>query len=222
MYEYLIGSLLFAAVWLILYIIRKDLRKQMIFASLLCMPLGLLEIFFIPWYWNPQRLFNLNPAIESLLFCFVVGGIAAVLYEVALKKHLIKAREKRTETKKHLYALAGVIILSMILFSFIFKKDLIYTGIISMALGALTIMISRKDLIKETILGGILFLIVYFILLYILNTFIFPDMIAKTWNLEHLWGITFLKIPLEEILWAWTFGSLWAPIYEDVKGYTLR
>ena len=157
-----------------------------------------------------------------MLFCFAVGGIAAVLYEVALKKHLRKAREKRIETKRHLYALAGVVIFSMILFSFVFKKDLIYTGIISMALGALTIMISRKDLIKETIWGGILFLIVYFILLYILNTFIFPNMIARTWNFEHLWGITFLKIPLEEILWAWTFGSLWAPIYEDLKGYALK
>ena len=121
-----------------------------------------------------------------------------------------------------MYALAGVVIFSMILFSFVFKKDLIYTGIISMALGALTIMISRKDLIKETIYGGILFLIVYFILLYILNTFIFPDMIARTWNFEHLWGITFLKIPLEEILWAVTFGALWAPIYEDLKGYVLK
>jgi len=222
MYEYLIGSLLFAAVWLVLYILRKDLRKKMIFASLLCMPLGLSEIFFVPWYWNPHRLFNLNPAIESLLFCFAVGGIASVLYEVVFKKHLRKAREKRIETKRHLYALAGVFIFSMIFFSFIFKKDLIYTAIISMALGSVTIMISRKDLIKETVLGGFLFLIVYFSLLYLLNTLIFPDIIVRVWNLEHLWGITFLKIPLEEILWAFTFGSLWAPIYEDLKGYAFK
>ena len=151
MYEYLIGSLLFAAVWLILYLMRKDLRKEIILASLLCMPLGLSDYIFIPWYWNPRMLFNLKPGIESFIFAFAIGGIAAVLYEVVLKKHLRKAKEKRIKTKRHLYALAGVVIFSMILFSFVFKKGLIYTGIISMALGAITIMISRKDLIKETI-----------------------------------------------------------------------
>ena len=222
MYEYLIGNLFFVAFWFILYFIRKDLRKEMIFASLLCMPLGLSEVFFIPHYWNPHRLFNLNPAIESLLFCFTVGGIAAVLYEVVLKKHLKKAREKRIKTKRHFYALAGVLIFSLISFSFIFKMDLIYTAIIAMALGAVAIMLSRKDLIKETIFGGVLFLIIYFVLLFILNTFIFPDIIAKAWNFENLFGITIFKIPLEEILWALTFGSLWAPIYEDLKGYTLK
>jgi len=154
MYEYLIGNLFFVAFWFILYFIRKDLRKEMIFASLLCMPLGLSEVFFIPHYWNPHRLFNLNPAIESLLFCFTVGGIAAVLYEVVLKKHLKKAREKRIKTKRHFYALAGVLIFSLISFSFIFKMDLIYTAIIAMALGAVAIMLSRKDLIKETIFSS--------------------------------------------------------------------
>ena len=80
----------------------------------------------------------------------------------------------------------------------------------------------RCRIIKETIFGGVLFLIIYFVLLFILNTFIFPDIIAKAWNFEHLFGITIFKIPLEEILWALTFGSLWAPIYEDLKGYTLK
>jgi len=222
MYEYLIGDLFFVAFWFILYFIRKDLRREMIFASLLCLPLGLSDFIFIPWCWNPHTLFNLRPGIESLIFAFTIGGIAAVLYEVVLKKHLKKAREKRIKTKRHFYVLAGVLIFSGITFSFIFKMDLIYTGIIAMALGAVTIMLSRKDLIKETIFGGILFLIIYFVLLFTLNTFIFPDIIARTWNFEHLFGITIFKIPLEEILWALTFGSLWAPIYKDLKGYTLK
>ncbi len=226
MYEYIIGDLFFIFFWFVLYFIRKDLRRKMIFSSILCTPLGLSEFIFAPYYWNPSTLFDLTTKIgfdiESLIFSFAVGGIAAVLYEEVLKKHLVKARENRIFTKRHFYLLTAVLVSSMIFFSFIFKMDLIYTAVIVMALGAITIMISRKDLIKETIVGSLLFLLVYFILLFTLNTLIFPDWIARTWNFEHILGITFFKIPLEEILWALTFGALWAPIYEDIKGYALK
>ena len=55
---------------------RKDLRKEIILASLLGMPLGLSDYIFIPWYWNPHMLFNLKPGIESFIFAFAIGGIA--------------------------------------------------------------------------------------------------------------------------------------------------
>lgn len=227
MCEYLILDLFYVALWFILYLIRRDLRKEMIFASLLCAPLALTDAIFIPRYWKPSVLvkltfLNLSFNIESFIFCFAVGGIAAVLYEVVLKKHLKKVRGKRIETKRHFYTLAGVMIFSVILFSFIFKSDFMYTAIITLALGAISIMFSRKDIIKEIIIGGILFLIVYCGLLFIFNTFVIPDYIARTWSFENFWGITFLKFPLEEILWALTFGLLWAPIYETLKGYTLK
>ena len=222
MYEYLIGDLIFLAIWMILYFIRNDLRREMLFSSLLSAPLGLTEIFFIPWYWNPKTLFNLVPGIESILFAFSVGGIAAVLYEIILNKHLRKAKDKRIETKKHYYTLICVCLVLFFLFSIIFKKDIMYSAIISMFLGAITIILTRSDLTKKTVIGGILFLMTYFVLFFIMNTFILTDFVAKTWNFEHLIGITMLGIPIEELLWAWSFGSLWAPIYEDVKGYTIK
>ena len=221
MYEYLIGDLIFLAIWLILYFIRNDLRKEILFSSLLSAPLGLTEIFFIPWYWNPKTLFNLVPGIESILFAFSVGGIATVLYEIVLNKHLRKAGEKRIETKKLYYALIFVCA-SFFLLNVIFKKDVMYSAIISMFLGSIVIILMRSDLKKEIIIGGILFLIAYFAMFFILNTFILPDFVAKNWNFEHLIGITILGIPIEELLWAWSFGSLWAPIYEFVKGYTIK
>jgi hypothetical protein len=50
------------------------------------MPLGLTEPLFVPEYSNPPSLFNLAQRtgvdIERLIFCFAIGGIAAVLYNV--------------------------------------------------------------------------------------------------------------------------------------------
>jgi hypothetical protein len=52
------------------------------------MPFGLTEPLFVPRYWDPPSLFNLAATtgfdIESLIFCFAIGGIGAVLYD----KHL--------------------------------------------------------------------------------------------------------------------------------------
>ena len=107
-------------------------------------------------------------------------------------------------------------------FSFIFKADVIYTAIITMGLGAITIMVSRRDLIKESVVGGLLFFLIYFVFFFILNVLIFPGWIEEVWNFENLLGITILTIPVEELLFALTFGALWGPLYEDLKNYVIK
>ena len=60
----------------------------MLLVSVFTMPFGLTEPLFVPRYWDPPSLFNLAATtgfdIESLIFCFAIGGIGAVLYD----KHL--------------------------------------------------------------------------------------------------------------------------------------
>ena len=53
-YVYLIASFIMAIFWAIFFIIRKDLRKKILFTSLIGGILGFTEIFFVPNYWNPQ------------------------------------------------------------------------------------------------------------------------------------------------------------------------
>jgi len=53
-YVYLIGTGVYALIWAIFFIIRKDLRRKIFFTSLFAAPLGLSELLFIPDYWMPQ------------------------------------------------------------------------------------------------------------------------------------------------------------------------
>lgn len=74
-YVYLIGTDIFTLIWIILFFIRKDLRRKMFFTSLFAAPLGISEILFIPDYWIPQ--FQTIPIfkelfLESILFCSMV------------------------------------------------------------------------------------------------------------------------------------------------------
>ena len=91
-----------------------------------------------------------------------------------------------------------------------------------MFLAVITILILRKDLIKESVLGSMLFLILHFIILFIFNMFIFPNNIANAWNFEYISGVTLLGIPIEELLWGAVFGALWAPLYETLNGYRVE
>ena len=220
-YAYLIGCLIFFIVWLLFFILRKDLRKEIIFGSILALPFGFSEYLWVPEYWNPPSLFNLiskyGVGIESFLFFFICGGTAAVVYEIIGRKKTVKTRLKY----RYLFGPYISVALIFILLEFLFADKTIYNAIISLLIGAIIIAIKRKDLINQIIFGGIFFAIVYFLLFLIFNR-LFPDYISMTYTLENLWGIIVLGVPLEEIITSFGVGAAWSSFYEYIKGYRTK
>ena len=49
----------------------------------------------------------------------------------------------------------------------------------------------------------------------------FPEVVNKFWNLETVSGILILGVPLEELMYAFTFGMVWSTIYETIFKYKL-
>lgn len=87
-YAYTTIICFFATVWVVLFCLRKDLRREMLTMSLLAAPLGPVGDFFY------QHDYYLLPILNgqywwlySLVCGFFYGGVAAVLYETLLKKH---------------------------------------------------------------------------------------------------------------------------------------
>ncbi|MEK6835937.1 MAG: lycopene cyclase domain-containing protein [Nanoarchaeota archaeon] len=227
MYEWLYGSLALLFVWLIFFIIKKDIRKEILQASLITMPLGLTEPLFVPEYWNPGTLFNLAQKtgfdIESLIFTFSVGGIAAVFYEIIFKTKHIKMSMKEHHSPRHRFhrlALLSPFIAFIILFP-LANFNIIYTVLIAMAVGIIATILCRPDLIKKMLYTGFLFLILYFLLFFGLIEVLSPGYIESVWNLNAISGILILGIPLEELLFGFIFGALWASWYEHYKWYKI-
>jgi hypothetical protein len=85
-YVWLAWSLIFLALWGFMFAIFLNERRKLWQTSLWTMPFGLTEPLFVPRYWNPPSLFDLTQRtgfdIESLIFCFAIGGIGAVLYDL--------------------------------------------------------------------------------------------------------------------------------------------
>lgn len=82
-YVWLTWSSAFLIPWAIAYIAFPAHRRAMVWTSLFTTPFGLTEPLFVPEYWSPPSLFDLARQtgfdIESLIFCFGIGGIRAVL-----------------------------------------------------------------------------------------------------------------------------------------------
>ncbi|MEK6840647.1 MAG: lycopene cyclase domain-containing protein [Nanoarchaeota archaeon] len=225
--EWLTFSLILFGIWLVLFLFRKGLRKEMFFVSLFTMPFGLTEPLFVPEYWNPPSLFNLAAItgfdIESLIFTFAIGGIGSVVYESIFKTRHKKINMYERHSKRHRFHLAAITSPAII---FIFLELLtslnpIYSAIIAMFLGSVAAILCRPDLKKKILYGGFIFLAIYFIFFLFFNI-IYPEAVKQFWNIANMSGIFILGVPIEELIFAFTFGLMWSSIYEHILWYKLK
>ena len=221
MNPWLTFSLILLGIWTLIWIVKPSVRKEMLWVSIVTAPLGLTEPMFVPEYWNPPSLFDLAARtgfdIESLIFCFAVGGIGAVLYETFGNAEHVKMGGYEMHASRHKFhkvMLMSPIIVFLPLYFFTGLNP-IYTSSIAMLIGSLAAMLCRPALIKKICLGSLLFLGVYFIFFFSFNL-VYPGIVEQVWNLNAISGILILGVPLEELMFAVTFGGLWSSYYEHI------
>ncbi len=208
-------------IWLVIYasLGSRDKRKEMFNVSLWTSLLGFTEPIFVPAYWSPPSLFNLALKtgfdIESLIFSFGIGGIAVVLYERIFRiRHemMPSAEHNLLRHRYHVWAIISApIIFSVLLFTT--KLNPIYSAEIAMASGGLFTWYCRPDLKKKMFISALLFLGLYlFYFLTLIATA--PGYVENVWNLKAVSGVLIFGIPLEELLFATSFGFLWSSIRE--------
>jgi hypothetical protein len=97
----------------------------------------------------------------------------------------------------------------------------IYSGVIALFLGAVATLFCRPDLKAKIWIGGLLFTGLYFVYFGSL-LLVFPSYVDAYWNLADLTGIKLAGIPMEELMFAFSFGMYWSGLYEHVYWYTLN
>lgn len=219
-YVWLVWSLSFLIPWIVVYVLTPAYRDVMLKASLITMLFGLTEPLFVPEYWSPPSLFNLAIKtgfdIESLIFCFAIGGIGAVSYNVLTGQKLqimsLKARFNPRH-KHHLLAVATPFIVFPILM--LLKVNPIYPAIVAMIAGGVANSLCRPDLSLKSFWGSLLFLVYYAVYVSGLELLV-PGYIEQVWNLDALSGVFISNIPVEELLFAASFGYYWIGLYEHL------
>lgn len=228
-YTWLIWSLILIVIWLVIYISlgSREQRKEMLIVSLWTSLLGLTEPLFVPAYWLPPSLFNLAARtgfdIESLIFSFGIGGIAVVLYNLIFKTKDVAVSQKERHSARHRFHLWTILSAPAIFIVLLTTTNLnpLHSAIIAMVGGGLAAWYCRPDLKVKMITSTFLFFVLYFV--YFLTLFaIAPGYVEKVWNLKAISGILILGIPLEELLFALSFGFIWSSIYEHFTWKKLK
>ena len=221
-YAWFIWSAGFLVIWAVFYFVKPSMRKQMLRMSIFTTPLGLTEPLFVPEYWNPPSLFDLAQRtgfdIESLIFCFAIGGIATVLYEMITPVgHIPMGHNERHDPRHrfHLLALTSPVLVFVPLV-LVTSWNPIYPGIIAMLTGAMASLFCRPDLKWKIWVGGGIFLVLYFLFFKLLGV-AYPGYVERVWTLQALSGVLLAGIPLEEYLFALTFGMMWSSLYEHIS-----
>jgi hypothetical protein len=221
-YSYLVGALIFWVAWVACSILGKMYRSEIRWGTLIAAPMALTSLLFVPQYWTPPSLFDLDQrirvGIEDFLWAAAVGGIASVVGEIFLKERLGAIRKSRH--KRHYAPFVLVVVVFVALYFGLHWKTMNAT-IISFAVGALVLGYLRRDLVPLMLSSALSFTVLYFVL-FLCLLLLYPQFVQRYYNLSNLLGIYVLGVPIEELLFAATGGAIWSVAYEYVFGYRLE
>ena len=223
-YVWLIWASAFLLPWTVVFVVWPSVRRPMGWASALTAPFGLTEFLFVPAYWNPPSLFDLAHRtgldIESLVFCFAIGGLAAAGYRVLApaSEHALAPESRNSHLRRwHRAALLSPFLVFGVLLMLPWNP--IYPGISALFVGALASGLCRPDLWRNAFVGGLLFLALYVVFLLGLK-WQWPGYIEAVWNLDDLIAWRPAGLPVEELLFGVGFGMYWSSVYEHVTWRT--
>ncbi|MCL4398147.1 lycopene cyclase domain-containing protein [Patescibacteria group bacterium] len=222
-YAYLIGDLLICfPVWLLLFLRRRDLGKEILLASVICALLGpISEFWYLRDYWHPQTITGTGFGIEDVLFGFFIGGIGVSLYEEVFGERFAKRADRKHHWTWLLLPFTGLGLLVLNGLNLYLGINSIYASSIMFFVLALTMLWFRRDLCIDAFVSGILLTLFGFLAYRGLLT-VFPELIFRWWKLENISGVLLSGIPAEELLWAFTFGLVAGPAYEFFAGLKLK
>lgn len=155
-YVWLLWSTAFLCPWIVLYLYWPALRARMVRVSFLTSLLGFTEPIFVPEYWNPPSLLDLAQRtgfdLESLVFCFAIGGIGTVPYATLTDAAPRAMRHEERGSRRHRFhrlALAAPFLAFPVLY--FLPWNVIYAGIAALMIGGTANVLCRPDLARNSV-----------------------------------------------------------------------
>src|SRR5688572_9791816 len=162
-YSYLGYSLIFLFLWVIFYIVRPDLRRRMLIFSLIITPMGpLSEIWFLRDYWRRPTITGYPISIEDAIFAFAIGGIAYSIYKVSFNMTAVQSEDQPRRVWL-VIAFFVITFLPLVILTDVYHVNSIFSSSLSLFLIAVLTWILRPDLLKSSIVSGLMVVVLFFL-----------------------------------------------------------
>jgi len=205
-------------IWLVIFLLRKDLRKEVLTMSALVGVLGVSQILWVGRYWRPEYAFpigSLPIGLEDILLAaFLYGGVGSVLWQfVADQRYICRPAYMKNPLRntRILAFLSGPSV--FIVLEAIGRWNIVYTSTIALLIPAALLCILRPAYTRAVVANGLLLGALSLVLLAGAEA-LFPGFIAHTWNLPVLSGWVLLGVPIEEPIFHFAAGTCFAVAYE--------
>jgi Lycopene cyclase len=215
-HAYLWMSLSLLGLALLLWIIIPSQRRFMLTSGLLSAPFALTSYFFVPDYWQPDRVAVFITGIEDLIFSFANGVIVIGLFFRALPCAVHPTKPNKVNLNRFILSLTLGTLSNMSLMRMgagVMEATLL-TGCMFWAYFIWT---CRGRTLMASFMGGVAFCMIYS-LVFKSSIHLFPQ-ISQWFNPTGLGGNVVWGIPLGELLWAIFFGSTWPLFCGWVMGW---
>lgn len=215
-YFLFLSILLFLFWFLFLFLSRATRKEQLIMSlvGLVLSPAILLVSLESVWVANGSVT---GIGIEDFLFSFSFFGIAAVIYQAILGKHMKPWKGKRSifiHPVAHWFFHLIVVLAVWIILSLSFVLLLSLSSLHAFAIGGLLIgtyvIAHRHDLFFNAIVSGVMVMILLFILEQIFFFRLSGGDVAATETILS-------SVPTEELVWSWVVGFAIGPLYEYLR-----
>lgn len=181
-------------------------KKTILISSLAALPQALYALDIVPKAWMPDRVFNIKIGIEDFIFCFLVGGLVWMSILWFIRKNLSNNINLLSLIKRLLICyLFGI---NAFLILFYFGIDGYLNPFIVMILWSIYLINLTKHYWKIALLSMFIFILIWFLIMSLI-IYIWPD-IPALWSWDQLMGISFLRYPIEEFIWALLYGASWS------------
>jgi hypothetical protein len=145
------------------------------------------------------------------------GGIVFAAYDALAGAASVEDIKGERHEPRHRYHLPAVLTAPAVFLVLLATTSVnpIYAAALGLVAGFFATLYCRPDLRTKMFVSGLLFLTLYFVVFTIFDV-VFPGYVAEVWNLRVLTGIRIVGVPLEELMFAFTFGLYWSSVYEHL------
>ncbi len=226
-YTYLILSLVFFSFWVVIFILRKDLRKEMLWVSPFFAMLGpFTDIFYNQDWWQPETLTGGVISPEPLLTAFSIGGVGSVAFDFVANLKKPKNDGGAVFEKNDVQRFLMVFIPGLIVFVssfYVFKVDSLVTTVIAVSGVVVYVLWRRPDLALNSVISGIMLFAIAVTVYSIVNLFT-PGWVSAFWFFQNTPERMILSLPMDDVIWYTLSGMLIGPgweYFQGVKGSSL-